>query len=252
MEHALDVLPVTDVALGSLTEGGFDEVWWILLGGDEKAFGDERGDGADMLLVEMVDVGAAHGLRFVGDGAGAEFEVAAAGTSHGATGGGVVHEVDGLLPSPASEVEGEERAELHAGGEALFERLAASGQRLEGGGGIGDGPDLVGGEETGIALLILDEAGDPEEGQQGAGLAHGREDRRVEGVGDGRGLADAGKALEGGRVVHRWISSGSRSSSSGWSAQSSNLARRWRKRSSTAPVGPLRCFATMTWATPWG
>ena len=116
----------------------------ILFGGDEQAFGDERGDGADVLLVKMEDIGAAGGRGFVGDGAGAELEVAAPGASHGAAGGGVVHEIDGLLVAAAGEVEGEERAELDAGGEAAVERVAAGGKGVESGGDIRERPDLVG------------------------------------------------------------------------------------------------------------
>ena len=173
MEHALDVFPVADVALGRLAEGGLDQVLRVLLGSDEEAFGDERGDRADVLLVEVEDVGPSGGLGLVGAGAGAEFEVAAPGAGHGTAGGGVVHEIDGLLLATAGEVEREQGAELDAGGEPSIEGFAAVGERFEGRGGIGQGPDLLGGDEAGIALLFLDEAGNPEEGKQIAGLSHG-------------------------------------------------------------------------------
>ena len=97
----------------------------VLLGGDEEAFGDERGDRADVLLVQVEDVGTADGLGFVGNGARAEFEVAAPGAGHGAAGGGVVHEIDGFLAATAGEVEGEQGAELDAGGEPSFEGLSS-------------------------------------------------------------------------------------------------------------------------------
>ena len=251
MEDALDVAPVAHVALGGLAEGGFDEVLRKLLRGEEEPFGDERRDRPDMLLVQVEDVGSASGLRFVGDGSGAEFEVAAPGAGHGAAGGGVVHEVDGLLAASACEVEGEQGAELDAGGQPAVERLAAAGEGRERGCSVREGPDLVGGDETGLVLLLLNEARDPEESEQVARFAHGGQHGGVEGVGDGGGLADAGEALEGG-VAHRSNSSGGRSSSSAWSIQSLNWARRCSNRSSTVPTGPLRCFATMTWATPCG
>ena len=145
----------------------------VLLGGDQEPFRDKRRDGPNMLLVEVEDVGAASGLRFVGDGPGADFEVPATGTGHGAAGGGVVHEVDGLLAATTGEVEGEQGAELNASGEPAFERLAAASQGLKRGCSVRESPDLVGGYETGLVLLLLDEAGHPEEGEQVTGLAHG-------------------------------------------------------------------------------
>ena len=202
MEHALDVFPVADVEFGRFAEGRFDEVFRVLLGGDEEAFGDERGDRADVLLVQVEDVGASGGLGLVGDSAGAEFEVAAPGAGHGTAGGGVVHEIDGLLLAAAGEVEGKQGAQLDAGGEPSFEGLAAVGERFEGRGGSGQRPDLVGGDEASIALLFLDEAGNPEEGKQVAGFSHRGQHRREEGVGDGGGLADAGEALEGRALAH--------------------------------------------------
>ena len=223
-----------------------------LLGGDKEAFGHEGRDRADMRFVEVEDGGAAGGLWFVGDGARAKFESAAAGAGHGAAGGGIVEEVDGLLTASASEVEGEQGAEFDGGAKAAFERFAAAGEGLEAGGGPGGGPELFGGDEAGFARLILGEAGDPEEGEEIARLAHGGEHGGEEGVGDGGGLADGGEALEGKRIAHGPNPPGGGSSPSGWSTQSSNLAKRSRKRNSMVPVGPLRCLATMTWATPWG
>ena len=175
----------------------------------------------------------------------------ARGAYGGAAGGGVVQEVDGVALAPAGEVEGEQHAQPGAGGEAAFERPAATSEGIEGGGSRGNGPDRVGCDEARLAVLVLDEPGDPEEGEQVAGVAHGRERRGEEDVRDGRGLPDPGESGEGGGLAHRSIPSGMKPSS-GCSTQSSNLASRWRKRSSTVPVGPLRCFATMTWATPWG
>ena len=251
-QNAFDGSPTASVPLCSFVESRFNQVPRKLSGGGQQAFAHHGRDGAHVLLVEQEDVGGRSRGASLANAPGRSSSPPAPGAHDGAAGIGGVHEVDGLTLAFAREVEGEQRAQFGAGGEAAFERGAPVRDALEGVRRAGGGPDLVGGDEARLAAPFLRQAGGPEEGEQLARLAHGGERAREEGVGDGGGPPDAREAAEGGRLAHGPNRSGWKSSSSSVRPQSSNLANWWRKRSSTPPVGPLRCLATITSATSRG
>ena len=211
--------------------------------GLEQALAHQGCDSANVLFVEAEDAGPVCGGRRDGDGLRLEAQLAGASAAHGTAGSRVVHKKDRLLTARAAQAEAEERAEFRAGGEAAIEPGPAAREPLERGGRAVRSPNLVGIREPHLATLRLREPRDPEEGKQVPRLLQTGEDCREEHIRDSRRLRDAGKAGEG-ILGHK--------SSSRRRTQSSNLARRSRKRSSTVPVGPLRCLATITWATPVG
>lgn len=204
-----------------------DPVWGIGCLGLNEFFGDEGGDGADVFFVELEDSGACWGGVKGGDGcAWAELEVAGAGAGDGATRGGGVEEVEGFAGGWGVGLDGDEGADLEAVLEAGVEGGAAGGEGLEADAGGLVFPDLVGGDACWLGGVLLGEAGDPEEGEEVAGVLEAGQDGGVEEVGDGGCFADAGEAREGAGLVswHGRLSGGP-SLRSGRSVRGSGVRR---------------------------
>ncbi len=121
---------------------------------------------------------------------------------------------------------------------------ATSAKRFEGFGGAGLGPELIDGDKARLTVLFLDQTRHPEERQERSRRLQLWQDGGEKQVWDHRASGQRGEAIELAPAAH--------SAPSMRSTQSSNFARRSRKRSSTVPVGPLRCLAMITSATPRG
>jgi len=121
---------------------------------------------------------------------------------------------------------------------------ATSAKRFEGFGGAGLGPELIDGDKARLTMLFLDQARHPEKRQERRRRPQIGQDSGEKQVWDHRAPCQRREAIELAQAAH--------SASSMRSTQSSNFARRSRKRSSTVPVGPLRCLAMITSATPRG